>query len=103
MDQKLALGPLVAALIALAGCASPSGEGSAVSGFAGLQSTANRVKLSDGSEAWLISCQGWANNISTCVSRAKLACPSGYRFAPPNSGLAVGDRALLIQCEAAAK
>lgn len=103
MDAKLALGPFVAALIALAGCASPSGEGSAVSGVAGLQSTANRVKLSDGSEAWLISCQGWANSISTCVTRAKAACPDGHRLAPPNSGPAVGDRALLIQCETAAK
>lgn len=85
--------------IALAGCVTNRGEGDATHGVAGLHSTANKVPLQDGSEAWLISCPGWANNISACIARAKMICANGYRLvdAAQASLPAAADR-LLVQC-----
>lgn len=84
---------------ALAACVTNRGEGDATHGLAALHSTANKVPLKDGTEAWLISCPGSANNISACIARAKMICANGYRLidAADASLPAASDR-LLVAC-----
>jgi hypothetical protein len=67
-------------ILMIAGCVTNLGEGDATHGPAALHSTASQVVLKDGSAAWLISCPGSLNNISTCIARAKMICAKGYRL-----------------------
>jgi hypothetical protein len=67
-------------ILVLAGCVTNVGEGDATHGPAALHSTASQVALKDGTAAWLISCPGTLNNISTCIARAKMICEKGYRL-----------------------
>lgn len=83
----------------LGGCVSNSGEGDATHGVAGLHSTANKVPLQDGSEAWLISCPGRVNNISACIARAKMICTTGYRpIDAAQASLPAAPDRLLVRC-----
>ena len=66
---------LAAAMVAaLSACGTPNTEGESLVGSAGYMTTANQVTLADGQPAWLISCQGWANNIGACMTRAHSIC-----------------------------
>lgn len=87
------------ALASLAACASPGSSGNALHGAAGLLSTATPARLKSGEEAWLIACEGAANSINTCVARANLLCPGGYK--PHDlfdAAVAPNPRALLVSC-----
>jgi len=70
---------LTAAL--LAGCASPNGEGQAMSGVVGVPTDAAKV----GDNQWLITCQ---QAVSACTWRAQQVCPNGFDV--KNSGQSQG-------------
>jgi len=83
--------------ITLTACAVGNPQLQGTASINGMTTTAYKMKLSDGTDVWHITCPGWANDWGNCWERANALCPKGFTLIKQQSssggaaGVAVGD------------